>query len=75
MNTFKIIEFYFLFINALVLIKSETITNIDSWTPELLYNYTKEAYLSSDNPNKNINLKYMILDPEHYLKKGQIEIP
>ena len=74
MNTFKIIEFYFLFINALVLIKSETITNIDSWTPELLYNYTKEAYLSSDNPNKNINLKYMILDPEHYLKKGQIEI-
>jgi hypothetical protein len=41
------------------------------WDPELLYEYTKNNYLGN-NPEKNNNLKYMIVDPENYLKNNDL---
>ena len=41
-----------------------------SWTPSLLFEYTKKNVLSSNNPNNIYNLDYMIIDPENYLSNA-----
>ena len=42
------------------------------WDPDSLYDYTKENFLSKNNPNKESNLKHMIVDPENYLKNADL---
>ena len=44
---------------------------IKEWDSDILYDYTKKYYLG-DNPNKNTNLKHMIIDPENYLKDADL---
>ena len=43
-----------------------------TWDPDSLYDYTKENFLSENNPNKSSNLKHMIVDPENYLKNADL---
>ena len=45
---------------------------IEEWEPESLYEYTKKNYLENNNPEKSSNLKYMIVDPENYLKNNDL---
>ena len=42
------------------------------WEPESLYDYTKKYFLDNNNPDKSINLKHMIVDPENYLKNNNL---
>ena len=64
---------FFIFL-LLIINYSEIDSNIYSeiWEPESLYNYTKENFLDNNNPKKSSNLKYMIVDPENYLRNNDL---
>lgn len=42
------------------------------WTAEELAQYTQDKYLNPNNPNYNKNIKYMIVDPENYVKNKDL---
>ena len=64
---------FFIFL-LLIINYCEIDSNIYSeiWEPESLYNYTKENFLDNNNPKKSSNLKYMIVDPENYLRNNDV---
>ena len=66
-------EVYFLIFFSLFIIQGKTVyEGIDTWSPELLYEYAKKNYLSSNNIENISNIKYMLVDPENYLKNKDL---
>ena len=49
---------FILLIKLILVINSTTFDHINTWTPELLYEYSKW---------NSLNLSHMIIDPENYL--------
>ena len=50
----------------------DPVTNPITWDPESLFEFTKERYLNRDNPLRNKNLQYMVVDPEGYLNNANL---
>ena len=69
---FIIFNFSFIFVENNSLDKEPKNSTQKIWDPDSLYNYTKINFLDSNNPNKSLNLKHMIVDPENYLEYSNL---
>ena len=61
-----------LLINISYNLSSTLNEEIRAWNPDALYDYTKEKFLSENNPKKSYYLKHMLVDPENYLRNKDI---
>ena len=69
----KSIILYFLILYQLCFVINKTLyEGIDTRTPELLYEYAKQKYLSINKRENISNIEYMIIDPENYLKNANL---
>ena len=71
------LQFTLYLINQIILIYSkqeEPASKPKSWTPQKLYKYLNETYLHRNNPNYDMNLKYMIFDPEYYVNYDDVQV-
>ena len=69
-NTF----FFLQFLNIL-LIRNQPINDYSvqkKWDENILFQYIKDKFLSESYSNQIINLKYMIIDPNEYLKNDDV---
>ena len=65
------------FISQIIFISSSSedpVYNAKIWTPESLYEYIKNTYLNRNNPDLDMNLKHMIVDPENYLEHADLRV-
>lgn len=44
-----------------------------TWDPESLFQFTKDRFFNYENPRRNQNLQYMIVDPEGYLNNADLK--
>ena len=61
----NIIIIFILLIKLILVINSTTFDHINTWTPELLYEYSKW---------NSLNLNHMIIDPENYLDYSDLSL-
>ena len=47
---------------------------LDSWNPNYLPFYIQNYYLKHNDPEKSVNLHYMVIDPENILKETKPEL-
>ena len=52
----------------------DPVYNGEIWTPESLYEFVKNTYLNRNNPDLDMNLKHMIVDPEKYLEHADLRV-
>lgn len=68
----NIIIYFLIFYQLCFVINKKVYEGIDTWTPELLYEYAKQKYFSINNQENVSNIEYMIIDPENYLKNANL---
>ena len=68
----KFIFIFLIMTNVNFVFDKISFEGIKTWSPDLLYEYANYKYLSQNNKNESFNINYMLLDPENYLKNGNI---